>query len=189
MDLAREPGRTLPAAGAASVRALRAFGRWLLRQPRALAVLPPLAWASLIWFLSSREVGPIERPSPLHSFAWNLAHGPEYAILAVLLLPLLPRREGWVVLGRAQMTLVVLVAGGYGVIDELHQGSVAGRDSSLGDVVTDLCAIAAVLVTARYVATPTATARGLRRRLVGGAALVVAGALLATFEHVISFAP
>lgn len=197
MDLAREPDRTAsapdlgPATAAPppSLRALRGLGRTLLRQPRPIALLAPLAWMALIWFLSAQEVGRNDDPSPLHSLVWNLAHGPEYATLALLLLPLLPRRDGWVVLGRAQMLFVVAVAGGYGVVDELHQGTVRGRSSSASDAVTDLCAIAAVLVIARYVGRPGADARGLHRRLVACALLVVGGAVLATFEHLISFSP
>lgn len=185
MDLVREPERT--ASGAGLLRGLRALGGLLLRQPRAFAVLAPLAWMGLIWFLSSQPAGRADEPSPLFSFIWNMAHGPEYAILAVLLLPLLPRRDGWVVLERAQMIFVMAVAGGYGVIDELHQGRVAGRASSVGDALTDLCAIGAVLVIARYVSTSAANGRGLARRLLTGAAVVTGGAAVATFEHLIHF--
>lgn len=183
MDLVRERDRLAAGSGAALLRGLRRLGVGLLRQPRGLAVLPPIAWMGLIWFLSSGSVGPQESSSLWPSFFFNLAHGPEYAILTVLLLPLLPRRDGWVVLGGVQMALVIFFAGSYGVIDELHQGGVPGRSRSVGDALTDLGAIAAVLIVARYVAAREATGRGLVWRLLAGAALVVGGAAVATFEH------
>ena len=161
---------------------LRRVGALLLAQPRAWAWLAPAAWAALIWVLSSRPTDPPPRPELWRSFVWNLAHGPVFGVLALLLLPLAPRRGGWAVLGPAQLAAVAVAAGAWAVVDELHQGWVPGRAASATDLVTDLAGIVAVLVVARYVSRPSATAPGLRARLACGVLACALGALLATFE-------
>ena len=104
------------------------------------------------------------------------------AILAVLVLPLLPRSGDWVRLGPWQVVVVLFIAGGYGIVDELHQASVPGRVSSLGDILTDLGAVASTLVVAGYVGSADATTRGLTIRLVSCTVFVLALVLHATFE-------
>lgn len=168
--------------GAATLNALRSLGAWLLRQPRMGAWIAPLLWMALIWFLSSRPVPELGDASLLRSFVYNLAHGPEFAILAVLVLPLLPRSGDWVRLGPWQVVVVLFIAGGYGIVDELHQASVPGRVSSLGDILTDLGAVASTLVVAGYVGSADATTRGLTIRLVSCTVFVLALVLHATFE-------
>lgn len=170
------PGRST------ALDALFSLGTWLLRQPRKGAWIPPLLWMALIWFLSARPAPELGDASLLRSFVYNLAHGPEFAILAVLVLPLLPRSGDWVRLGHWQVVVVLIIAGGYGIVDELHQASVPGRVSSLGDVLTDLGAVASTLVVAGYVGSPDATGRGLTIRLVSCTVFVLVLVLHATFE-------
>ena len=127
---------------------LRAAGGFLLRQPRAWSWLAPVAWASAIWALSSRETVSTGG-GPWRAFAWNLVHVPVYALLALLLLPLAPRRDGWAVLAGSTACALGAVAFLYAVVDEWHQSYVPGRVPSASDVVTDLVDICAVIVLAR----------------------------------------
>jgi len=189
MQLSREVVAASPSPGGGALETLRAVARALLALPRRWAWVPPVAWMGLIWFLSSRPVGPLEHPSPWRSFLWNLAHGPEYGVLTLLCLPLCPRAGGWVRLGRAQALAVATLVGAWAVLDELHQARVSGRASSAGDALTDLVSALAVLAVARYVMRADARERGLLWRLTLGAAIVLAVVALATFEHRIPFLP
>ena len=189
MQLSREAVVPSRPAGCGALEVLRAVARALLGLPRAWAWIPPAIWMGLIWCLSSRPVGHIERPGPWHSFLWNLAHGPEYGILTLLCLPLCPRAGEWVRLGRGPALSIVALAGSWAVLDELHQGRVRGRASSVGDALTDVVSALVVLAVARYVIREDARNRGLVWRLSLGAAIVLAAVVLATFEHLLPFLP
>jgi len=160
--------------------ALRGAGRALLRQPRALAWVAPLAWAGLLWWLSShRSLIDTERAQALVYWG-NLAHAPAFGILALLLLPLAPRAAGWVRLGARELATVFSLATLYAAVDELHQSRVPGRDASLFDVVTDTVGVACVLWIAVYLSRRDGSEGGLRRRLLAGLALCAGAAVLST---------
>jgi VanZ family protein len=100
--------------------------------PRALSLwLPVVAWAGLIFALSSiPDLG-------TGLGTWDLvlrkaAHAAEYAVLGFLLLR---------ALGRETAALVVGIA--YAASDEIHQHFVAGRQTSMLDVLVDSVGVAA----------------------------------------------
>lgn len=162
------------------VEALVRVGRALLRIPRRLAWLPPVLWMGGIWLLSSIDFDSPLPPSKPGMFAGNLFHTFEYGVLTLLALPLLPRHGGWVRLGRGAAVALLAGALAYGLIDEIHQSSTGGRESSLLDVFTDGVGAACVLAIAAYVGAPEATDPGLRRRLLVCLAACCAAAGLAT---------
>jgi VanZ family protein len=85
---------------------------------------PPVLYAALIFYLSSRSTFP-GVPSVVFDFD-KVIHATEYGIFAALLL----RATGspWISL---------LIAALYGVSDEVHQLFVPGRDSSVFDALAD----------------------------------------------------
>lgn len=87
---------------------------------------PPIAWCAVLWWASSQ-------PGPQLDPSWNdkLVHGLVYGLLGALWTRALwfTTRDGPV---RVYLSAVLLSVG-YGVIDELHQSAVAGRDASLAD--------------------------------------------------------
>lgn len=174
-----------PEPSSSGLRALRAVGQGLLAQPRALAWLAPVAWAALIFWISSSE-GPVEDLPvlPLNGLLWNLAHPFVFGVLALLVVPLMPRRPlgelRWTAMtgiGALWTTALVVL---YGFTDELHQSTVPGRDASLFDVLSDGVGAVAVLGVVLYLGRPDADARGLRRRLALAFAVSLAAAGLAT---------
>lgn len=92
-----------------------------------------LAWAVVIFLLSSFPNPPGPRGAEWQSYA---AHTVEYAVFAFLAARLLaaiwPASPPWQ-LALAAWVLAVL----YGLSDELHQAFVPGRDASLVDVAFD----------------------------------------------------
>jgi hypothetical protein len=71
----------------------------------------------------------------------------------------------------------------WGAIDEWHQASTRGRDSSLLDLVTDVVGAACVLWIIRYVGSARAKEHGLIARLALCAAACIAAALLASLDR------
>lgn len=126
--------RAAPAAG-------RPWYAWLGRLPRPLALALALAWAALIWQLSS---GPIALGGrlPFGRLLNNLAHGPVYAVLVGLLALALPRRREpfpWPQLNRPRALALLAFGLAYGLLDEWHQLASPGRSGSWSDLLTDLC--------------------------------------------------
>ena len=157
---------------------LRALARLLLRIPRALVWVLPVAWMGLIWRLSSRSFEPAE-PSFAFSVLSNLVHAPLFGLLALFWAALLAERPpgersplAAVGPGRAAVALALVVL--YGIADEWHQSRVPGRDASALDVVTDAVAAAATLLVVLHVVRAGATERGLVARLLAGLAACVA---------------
>lgn len=105
-----------------------------------LWLLPSVFWGWGIWRLSARpasayrRVGPVEAQRlPVAQIA-VLAHLVAFGMLGALLVLGLPIRGRF-----ARAAVACAVSLGYGVIDERHQASVAGRDASVLDVATDGC--------------------------------------------------
>ena len=104
------------------------------RTARSLACGALAAGQALwIWSLSARGVG--QRRGYWWSVAADGIHYPLFGVLALLLaeaLAFLPRGS------LARRAVSVAAAGLYGVVDEWHQSSTAGRHGDPWDVVTDL---------------------------------------------------
>jgi VanZ family protein len=86
---------------------------------------PVVAYCGLIFFLSSQSKFDMAPPG-LWDFD-KLMHMAEYGVLAALLL----RATG-------KPALSLLIAGLYGVSDEVHQYFVPGRSSSVYDAIADV---------------------------------------------------
>lgn len=162
---------------------LRALGRRLLALPAAVAWLPAVAWAALIWTASSDEIRLGDDDNPLWPIVGNLAHAPMFGLLALFVaaLVLRPQRgSAWprVTWGVRGVVLAVVLA--WGVLDEWHQSWVPGRDSTWRDVLIDVVGAVLVLETIAYLGRADAGERGLRVRLLGGIGLCVALAVVTT---------
>ncbi|HJK96443.1 MAG TPA: VanZ family protein [Polyangiaceae bacterium LLY-WYZ-14_1] len=104
---------------------------------RGLLAWTPAGLAMVaIWTVSS---GPVpERIAPTFDFGDKLFHAVGYAVLALLTsvgangsVP--PRRRGT----RRTWLVAILVAAGYGVVDEVHQSFVPSRSSDALDALAD----------------------------------------------------
>lgn len=122
-------------------------GRMLLAVPPLVRPLLPASWLGLIWWLSSREPGDGPDLFSGLGLVLNTGHAFLYGVLALLCVPLLPRRAGWVPLTLPRATGVLLFVLLAGLVDEWHQSWVDGRVASGLDVLTDLVGAAAVLAT------------------------------------------
>jgi VanZ family protein len=110
-----------------------------------------LAWAALIFYLSTQTFAPgfsqallagtlhflHLRVSPgtfgfLHALLRKLAHLTEYAIFAMLLYGL-PGEKSQMLWRPRRAVTCILVAAAYSLTDEYHQLHVSGRHASLGD--------------------------------------------------------
>ena len=92
---------------------------------------PVVAYCALIFFLSAQS-GFDFAPKPLWDFD-KLLHAAEYGVLAALLLR-----------ATHNPALSLLIAGLYGVSDEVHQLFVPGRSASPFDALADLAGAGAV---------------------------------------------
>lgn len=164
-----------------AVGALRGIGAHLQRIPRPGAVVPLAAWAGLITWLSALPASAAATLSPFAAAA-NLAHAFLFGILALWMVLLLPREDGWPRLGRRERAGVLAAVALAGLLDETHQALAgAGRDFSLLDLATDLVGAAAVLSVVAHLRDPGATDGGLGARLAGGTLACVAAAALSTY--------
>jgi VanZ family protein len=104
-----------------------------------LPFLPALAYAGLIFWLSSRP-----DPLPFVPRPWlsqdKVLHAVEYAVLGGLVVVAL-----WLLRVRPGMALLlgVVLASAYGASDEIHQSFVPGRDADVLDWVADTLGAAA----------------------------------------------
>jgi VanZ family protein len=113
----------------------------------ALAWLPALLYMALIWALSSTELP--ELPLTRFPMRDKLIHTIEYAALALFVAHAAVRT--WPDRTRARLAAVaILIAGAWGVLDEIHQAFVPGRSSEIADVLADVLG-ASVGATARLV--------------------------------------
>jgi VanZ family protein len=91
--------------------------------------LPPLGWAALITYFSSRTGQQLPRWEVMaHD---KLLHAGEYGVFGFLLANALGLRVWW---------LAPLLGALFGVLDEYHQSFVPGRNGNdPGDMLADLC--------------------------------------------------
>lgn len=93
--------------------------------------LPAVAWASLLFLLSSQPVLP--SPPGVND---KMAHALSYGLLGVLCLVGLSGGD-WRGVTWRRAILAVGLAIAYGVTDEVHQAFVPGRSPDVADVVAD----------------------------------------------------
>ena len=99
---------------------------------RRLSLLLALAWMALLFYLSHQQR--LETPT-LFSGQDKLLHAGAYAVLGLLLLAAQPRQaQGY---SWQQVGISTLIAGLYGLSDEIHQYFVPGRSSEVLDWVAD----------------------------------------------------
>ena len=160
--------------------ALRWLGQGLLSLPTAATLALILGWTYLMYWAVTLPSEELEGVNYLKNFVNDLGHAPLFGLWILWMLPLLPRRAGWAVLGgKAWLALITLaLLGGAGT--EHLQGSIPGRTASWADVVTDVVGAACVLWVASYLGRPDATEEGTRSRLTRGLLACCASALLAT---------
>jgi len=116
-----------------------------LSLPIAVRAAAPFGLMAALWWSSSRpHTG--AAPSVLRSLLHNGAHVVAYGALAASVLLWLGAalRQGQ--LPRRAAIAAIVVAIGYGVVDEWHQSTVPGRVCSVVDIVSD--ALGAALATA-----------------------------------------
>lgn len=161
-------------------RALRRAGRFLLRVPLALALLIVALWLVVIWDLSAQRRPLPKGDSVLWEFLSNLAHAPLFGLLALWIAAVLLRERGggWPRPSRLRDGLVLASVLAYGVLDELHQSRIPGRDASGLDVLTDVVGALMVLWIVRTLGRE-ASERALLARLAAGILLCSASAALA----------
>lgn len=159
---------------------LRRTGAALLSVSRSTATIPLLAWAVLIWALSSQPPRAVVDHVTLKVYLANCAHAVEFGVLALLVALTLPRSGGWPRLDARGTGVALLIVAAYATLDELHQGLTPGRNAAVPDVLTDLCGAACTLWIAAYVVRPDATEAGLARRFVLGLLVCFASGGLAT---------
>lgn len=140
-----------------------------------------VAWMGLIWWTSSKGPPPGPRSYSWRAVIGNFLHVPAFGFLAVLLVATLPRTGAWPRPGRAAWLQVVGTVLAYGVIDELHQSHVPGRDLSIFDLATNVSAASVVVWLTSYLSRREASERGLARRFVLGMLVCSVCALSATY--------
>jgi VanZ family protein len=126
----------------------------------ALYGLLTLASLLAIYWLSSQSHLGVSGRGVASRFMSKLAHVLLYAGLAFCLVRALTGGRRHSRLPWAVSALAVLVAGGFGALDEWHQSFVRGRSASLGDVILDLTGASAMVLGLRFTAARTTAREG-----------------------------
>lgn len=107
-----------------------------------------IAYAALIMAVSSIPSDEFALGMPLHLD--KVAHALEYAVLALLVCRAARAP------GRTALVVIIMSCTAYGIIDELHQFLIAGRDPNVWDAAADAAgsAIAAVAWYAKGLVSP-----------------------------------
>lgn len=121
-------------------------------EPHGAYSLLTLGYMAAIYWLSSQPDFGVAGRSAVARIAWNLAHVPVYAGLAFCLLRALSGGRWRPELSWELSGLALMVAGGYGALDEWHQSFVPGRFVSAGDVLLDLVRAGAMVLRLRLAA-------------------------------------
>jgi VanZ family protein len=147
-----------------------------LRLPRALRACVPLIGMAVLWWSSSRVPGD-EPHSTARSLFHNSMHVIAYGCIGAAVWLAWSRRPA----GEPQRFRSWgswLVATAYGVVDELHQSFVPGRDCSLFDLVSDAAGAALAVVLLRGI---VGVSRSWRRDAWLFVCVGLVGVLTATF--------
>ncbi len=169
-----------------------AAGGGIGRAARGLLALPPgaarvlaLGWLVLI-FLSSEVPARGGGGTRLTAFVLNLGHAALYGVLAALALAGLPRAARTPITATARWAVVAAVTA-CGLLDEVHQRLVPGRDFSVLDLVTDAVGAAAAVGLLAHLQRPAgagadaASGAGLWARVAVAILAAAAAAAAATF--------
>lgn len=92
---------------------------------------PVVLWMGIIYWLSSVADLGSPFPSVTGIVVRKFAHAFEFGVLAFLLIRAIRSRKAHALIVATVVTI------GYAVVDELHQGLVAGRTAAVHDVVVD----------------------------------------------------
>jgi VanZ family protein len=150
--------------------------------PRAVAWIPLLAWAGLIFYLSSRPAPQLMgEPSIVGGWLTNSAHGVEYGMLALLSALVVPRHAGWPDIDARRFRILIVLIALYAASDEWHQSFTPHRDASVCDVITDVVGASLTLGAIVFAGGARASDAKLARIFVYGIPLVLLAGALATF--------
>ncbi|MGH7205061.1 MAG: VanZ family protein [Nitrospiraceae bacterium] len=98
--------------------------------------LPVVAYAGLIFFLSSLSNPEVYTPSFLYEIGDKSLHAFEYGVLGILCYRAFRHGSGaWA--ARYALHLAIVAAAAYGVTDEIHQVFVPLREADAGDLLMD----------------------------------------------------
>ena len=165
-------------------RGFRAACRWLgqglLSLPTVAVLFLIAGWSYLMYWAVTLPAEDLEGVHYFKNWVNDLGHAPLFGLWVLWMLPLLARREGWVVLGAKAWCGFLSLAVAGGAATEWLQGSIAGRTASWGDGLTDVGGVASVLWVAGYLGRVDATEEGTRSRLMRALLACCASALLAT---------
>jgi hypothetical protein len=162
--------------------ALTRFGQGLLSLPRLAVVTLLCGWSYLMLWAMTLPSQSAEGINYFKSWVNDLGHAPLFGIWVLCMIPLLPRRAEWVVLGKGAWTALLAMTLAFGVTSEWLQSSIPGRTAAWGDVVTDLVGATCVLWVVSYLGSPGVSEAGTRSRLLRGVVACCAAALLATLS-------
>jgi VanZ family protein len=95
--------------------------------------LPAVFAAALIWFLSSQSILP--KPKGILGFD-KLQHLLAFAVLTGAVCLWVPRKK-WKARSLFFMMIAAAIGSAYGIIDEVHQFFVPGRDCNVWDWIAD----------------------------------------------------
>jgi len=160
--------------------ALRWLGQGLLSLPSVAVVVLAGGWSYLMYWALTLPGEEMDSINYLKSWVNDLGHAPLFGFWVLWMLPLLPRRGDWVVLGAKAWIGFLLLALAGGAASERLQGTIVGRTESWGDVITDVLGVASVLWVAGYLGRSDATEEGTRSRLLRALLVCSVAALLAT---------
>jgi VanZ family protein len=127
-----------------------------------LRKFPALLMAAFIWFLSSQRILP--RPKGILGFD-KVQHLLAFAVLACAA-GLWVSREKWKSRGRFFLLLIAAIGSAYGIVDEVHQFFVPGRDCNVWDWIADT--LGAVTGAAAWMGLMAFADRRVSRRMVKG---------------------
>ena len=127
---------------------VRDMSAWIKSNRRLFAWMPVFVWACVIFFLS---VLPFKKEAPSFTLFVHfdkIGHFLEYAVLSVLMVRGLRHDlRGFSRAGMFGFTLIS--AGAYGIVLELAQRFIPGRDPGVGDAVMNICGTLAGLFIGR----------------------------------------
>jgi len=105
------------------------------KKHKILIWAPTFVWAMVVFFLS--VIPSHDLPDPTISHLDKGVHFFEYVIFAILIIKGLDvQREG--IFGGRRLLFTLIIAGLYGILMELCQFLVPGREPSLGDVAANI---------------------------------------------------
>jgi VanZ family protein len=110
------------------------------------AFLPPVAWAGLIFILSSQQVLPGLKVSGFDFFFKKFAHMFVYSVLYILLyrgVDLIADKKSD---PKVRIFLPIILVIGYAISDEIHQSFVPNRYATLRDVGYDILGSSLVIL-------------------------------------------